>query len=113
MYLESEFRNLARSPDLGLFRIRKLTAPLKDYDRKRRNSDLLGTLRIFSSSNANTSETADKLFLDRNSVLYRLARIEELTGLDLRNSRARLARQLGLLSIESRVRNPNGENEYP
>ena len=111
MNLESALRSLARSPDLDPFR--KLIAPLKDYDTERRNSDLIRTLRVFFSSNANASETADKLLLHRNSVLYRLMRIQELTGLDLKDSRARLALQLGLLTIEDRRRSSNGEDEYP
>jgi DNA-binding PucR family transcriptional regulator len=109
--LESAFRNLACSLDLDPFHT--LIEPLKAYDGERRNSDLIGTLRAFFSSNANASETADKLFLHRNSVLYRLARIQELTGLDLKDSRARLALQLGLLTIEDRGRSSNGEDEYP
>jgi purine catabolism regulator len=102
MNLESAFKDLARSPDLGPFR--KLIDPLKAYDSERRTSDLIRTLRVFFSSNANASETADKLFLHRNSVLYRLARIQELTGLDLKDPRAKLALQLGLLTIEDRGR---------
>jgi DNA-binding PucR family transcriptional regulator len=111
MSLEPALRNLARSPDLDPFRT--LIEPLRAYDRERRNSDLILTLMVFFSSNANASETADKLFLHRNSVLYRLVRIQELTGLDLKDARDRLALQLGLLTIEDRGRSPNGEDEYP
>ena len=40
------------------------------------------TLRIYFAAVANASEAADRLFLHRNSMLYRLARIEKLTGLE-------------------------------
>ncbi len=40
------------------------------------------------------------MFLHRNSMLYRLARIQSLTGLDLKDHRAALALQLGLLALE-------------
>jgi DNA-binding PucR family transcriptional regulator len=40
------------------------------------------------------------MFLHRNSMLYRLARIQGITGLDLKDSRAALALQLGLLALE-------------
>jgi purine catabolism regulator len=111
MRLESAFKNLASSPDLDPFR--RIIDPLKTYDSKRRNSHLVRTLNVFFSSNANVSETADKLLLHRNSVLYRLARIRELTELDLQEPRARLALQLGLLAVEDRGRNSDGEDESP
>jgi sugar diacid utilization regulator len=38
--------------------------------------------------------------LHRKSTPYRLERVRELTGLDSRNYRARLAMQLGLLALE-------------
>ncbi len=111
MQLETAFRNLASSPDLDPFR--QLIGTLRAYDSKRCDSHLVRTLRVFFSSNANASETADKLLLHRNSVLYRLARIQELTGLNLQDPQARLALQLGLLAIEDRERSSDGEAEYP
>ena len=110
MNLESAFRNLACSSDLNPFR--KLIEPLKAYDSKRRNSDLIRTLRVYFASNANQSEAADKLFLHRNSLLYRLERIQELTGLNLKDPRASLALQLGLLAI-SKERSRENEAEHP
>ena len=87
---------LANSPDLRPFR--KLIEPLETHDRER-NGDLVRTLEVFFAANANASEAADRLFLHRNSLLYRLERIQELTGLDLKDHRARLALQLGLLAV--------------
>ncbi len=40
------------------------------------------------------------MFLHRNSLLYRLERIQKLTGLDLKDPGASLALQLGLLALE-------------
>ncbi len=88
---------LAHSEDLAPFHA--LVEPLREYDRKRRG-DLVRTLRVYFDSGSNASEAADRLFLHRNSMLYRLARIEELIGLDLKDPRARLALELGLLSSE-------------
>ncbi len=93
--LESMFEELARSSDLQPFR--DLIEPIEIYDRKHR-SDLIRTLRVFFAANANASEAADRLYLHRNSLPYRLTRIQELTGLDLKDHRARLALQLGLLA---------------
>ena len=88
--------DLSRSPNLSSFR--ELVIPLVDYDR-RRGSDLIKTLSVYFDTGANASETSDRLFLHRNSLLYRLERIQSLTGLDLKESDARLALQLGLLAI--------------
>ena len=88
---------LARSADLAPFR--ELVRPLVEHDRERR-SDLVRTLRAYFAAGANASEAADRMFLHRNSMLYRLARIQRLTGLDLKDSSAALALQLGLLALE-------------
>src|SRR3954451_16872226 len=101
---------LARSPDLAPFR--KLVEPLMTHDRERR-SDLVRTLRIYFAAGANASEAADRLFLHRNSMLYRLARIEKLTGLDLKDSKARLALQLGILFVGEKRRSTDYADKYP
>lgn len=87
---------LAASPQLRTFR--RLLEPLVAYDRER-NSDLLRTLSVFFDCGENASEAADRLFLHRNSVPYRLERIRELTGLDYRDNHDRLALRLGLLAL--------------
>jgi DNA-binding PucR family transcriptional regulator len=88
---------LASSPDLAPFG--ELVRPLVERDLERR-SDLVRTLRAYFAAGANASEAADRLFLHRNSMLYRLERIHKLTGLDLKNPGASLALQLGLLALE-------------
>jgi DNA-binding PucR family transcriptional regulator len=90
---------LSQSRDLEPFEV--LIEPLVAYDQER-GSDLIRTLKVYLAAGANASEAADRLFLHRNSLLYRLARIGELTDLDLKDSQARLALQLGLLSLERR-----------
>lgn len=102
--------DLGRSPDLEPFRA--FIAPLQAYD-ARRNSNLLRTLRVYFATGANASEAAERLFLHRNSMLYRLARIEELTGLDLKDPRARLALQLGLLFVDEQKGSADGANKHP
>jgi DNA-binding PucR family transcriptional regulator len=61
-----------------------LLRPLRNYDTAR-GTDLMLTLRRFLDEGGNIAATADRLFLHRNSVVYRLSRIEEMTGLDLRD----------------------------
>ena len=106
--LEALLKGLSGSPELRPFQ--ELVEPLEKRDRER-NSDLVRTLRVFFASGANVSRAADRLLLHRNSMTYRLERVTELTGLDLKDHRVRLAMQLGLLAIEERSK--NAEDEYP
>jgi len=94
---ERLLRELARSPDLAPFG--ELVRPLVEHDRERR-SDLVRTLQAYFAAGSNVSEAADRMFLHRNSMLYRLERIRKLTGLDLKDHRVAFALQLGLLAIE-------------
>jgi purine catabolism regulator len=94
---ERLLRELASSPDLAPFG--ELVEPLVEHDRERR-SDLVRTLRAYFAAGANASEAADRMFLHRNSMLYRLERIHKLTGLDLKDPEASLALQLGLLALQ-------------
>jgi len=57
-------------------------------------------LKTYFAAGTNASEAADRLFLHRNSMLYRLERIQKLTGLDLKDDMVALALQLGLLANE-------------
>lgn len=56
--------------------------PLVEYD-KQRNMDLIETLRSYNQNQGNVSQTARALNLHRQSLLYRLRKIESLTGLSL------------------------------
>ena len=49
-----------------------------------------------SATNGSPTDAADRLHLHRNTVLYRLGRIEDLLGADLRNAEVRLALHLAL-----------------
>ncbi|MBO5788550.1 MAG: helix-turn-helix domain-containing protein [Clostridia bacterium] len=46
--------------------------------------ETLGTVQSFFENNLNVSETSRKLFVHRNTLVYRLEKIRKLTGLDLR-----------------------------
>ena len=46
--------------------------------------ETLMTIQAFFENNLNVSETARKLFVHRNTLVYRLEKIRKLTGLDLR-----------------------------
>ncbi|MBR3640906.1 MAG: helix-turn-helix domain-containing protein [Oscillibacter sp.] len=48
------------------------------------DKEALFTIHKFFENNLNVSETARKLFVHRNTLVYRLEKIKKLTGLDLR-----------------------------
>lgn len=75
--------------------LERVLAPLLVYD-ARTGSDLARTLRAYVEGGGNLTATADRLFLHRNSVAYRLQRIEELAGIDPRD---RATRQLLLVAF--------------
>ncbi|WP_066175857.1 PucR family transcriptional regulator [Bacillus marinisedimentorum] len=59
-------------------------APILQYDKKR-PMDLVGTFAAYHRNKGNVSQTARELNLHRQSLLYRLRKIESLTGLSLVN----------------------------
>ncbi len=46
--------------------------------------ETLATIQCFFENNLNVSETSRKLFVHRNTLVYRLEKIRKITGLDLR-----------------------------
>jgi purine catabolism regulator len=83
---------LEGNPELEAF-CRQTLGPLLDYEG---GGDLLETLEAFCDRLGNLSQTAEKLFIHRNSLLYRMERIAQLTGLDVNNPDTRLAVHLAL-----------------
>jgi PucR family transcriptional regulator, purine catabolism regulatory protein len=73
----------------------QIIAPLAEYDRRHR-SNLVQTMEAYFKHHGNISQTAEALFVHRNTLLYRLERIQELTGQDLDQADMRLAFHLAL-----------------
>lgn len=69
--------------------------PLIDYD-MRQHADLIKTLEAFFQCHGNLSKTADMLIVHRNTLLYRMNRINEIARVDLDRPEIRLAFQLAL-----------------
>ncbi len=68
---------------------------LLNYDREN-NMSLLSTLEVFLKTNSNATQTAKELFVHYKTVLYRLEKIKEISGMDLSNNKDRLEAELGL-----------------
>lgn len=81
---------------LGLFCHPALSI-LNRYDREN-GTDLYHTLRIYLECGGSIKDTAGKLFIHRNSLNYRLARIRELTQANPNDSNTRF-----LLTMSFRI----------
>jgi sugar diacid utilization regulator len=68
--------------DLEAF-ARRTLLPVIDYD-ARHHGDLLATLRAYLDEDRGQRRTAARCFVHVNTVVYRIRRIEELLGVDLR-----------------------------
>lgn len=66
---------------------------LVDYDQK---GDLIYTLKTYFDENEVLNVSAGKLYIHVNTLKYRMKKIEEITGLDLRRSEDKLTLFLGL-----------------
>ena len=69
--------------------------PLQEYDH-RQHADLVKTLEAYFHCNGNLSRTAETLIVHRNTLLYRMNRIEEIAGIDMKRPETRLALHLAL-----------------
>ncbi|MFW6184817.1 MAG: PucR family transcriptional regulator, partial [Chloroflexota bacterium] len=103
------FNHLVEFNSLGIFQLlsqiehlaavqtftQQIIEPLAEYDRQHRGS-LVQTIDAYFNHHANVSQTAESLFIHRNTLLYRLERIQELTGQDINQADMRLALHLAL-----------------
>ena len=79
----------------------RLLGPMIVHDQSHKN-DLLSTLQTYLDTGCRTVQTAELLGVHRNSVLYRLQRIVELSHVDLEDPDMRLLLQLALHSAKAR-----------
>lgn len=87
---------LRDSPELWAF-YREHLAPLVSYDKKQAGAgELLKTLEAYFNHLGNLRATSDALHVHRNTLLYRLERIEQISGLDLSNPEEHFALWLAL-----------------
>lgn len=75
---------MAQSPLISTV-VTEAVGALVNYDRQNRRN-LLETLQVFLDESCNTSAAARRLFLNRHSLMYRLRKIEDLTGFSLKES---------------------------
>lgn len=83
---------LEHSPEIISFQEESL-GPLLELEG---SDELVHTLETYFEYNGNLSQAAEALFIHRNTLIYRIERIEAITNRDLNNPEERLATQLAL-----------------
>lgn len=70
------------------------------------DQETLFTIQRFFENNLNVSETSRKLFVHRNTLVYRLEKIKKLTGLDLREFEDAIVFKVALMVKKYLTANP-------
>lgn len=78
--------------DLGLY-CHPLLGRLRQYDHKN-GTELYKTLRCYIDAGGSLKVTAERLFVHRNSLVYRIRRIEEIGTMDLNDTGTRFILKL-------------------
>ncbi|MCX7711404.1 MAG: PucR family transcriptional regulator ligand-binding domain-containing protein [Clostridia bacterium] len=67
-----------------------------EYDKVNSNN-LISTLEMYLQESGNITTTSEKLFIHRNTLKYRIQKIEEITGLDLKDLQDCIRLQIALM----------------
>jgi sugar diacid utilization regulator len=86
---------LIHNPDELLALRTNTVAPLEEYDATH-DTELLSTLEAFLAYHGSTTDTAEAMKLHRHTVGYRLARVQEVSGLSPYETEGRERLSLGL-----------------
>lgn len=69
--------------------------PLVEYDEKKA-TDLVKTLEVYFKNNGNLTKISKELYTHYNTVLYRIGRINQITGMDIEDPHDRLNLEIAL-----------------
>lgn len=83
---------------------------LEESDREN-GTHLLDTLSVYLENGESIRNTAESLFLHRNSVIYRLGKIQEISGADLSDPGIRFALRIGLAVLAGKRGKAPGPGE--
>lgn len=74
--------------------------PLVEHD-KDSNDDLITSLKEYAINQCNVTKAAKELYIHRNTLTYRLNKIEDILNCNLDNYDIQLSLQLALKTLES------------
>lgn len=96
-----EYHILSTLPESYLMKLCEDTInPLIEFD-KNNNGNLVDTLKIYYQNRFNSTETAKKLFLHRNTLIHRLEKIKELLNYDFIDNDKMFSIYLGICAYET------------
>ncbi|MGM0603446.1 MAG: PucR family transcriptional regulator [Bacillota bacterium] len=119
--ISDDRRNIFFYSELGVYRLlynvdendfssflANTISPLIEYDREH-NTELLKTLKVYFEENANLTNLSKKMYIHYNTALYRLQRIEKITGFNISDSEDRLNLEIAvkMLQINENFNNIN------
>ena len=105
------FRNkkLIHYDELGIFRLlcmdhqeqeikkfcQECIMPLVEYDRNK-DGELVKTLQVYFDCGGNLKQVCKKMYIHYNTILYRIQKIQQITGVDLSDADSRLNLEISL-----------------
>lgn len=90
-----DFLGNAISLDKLLSLYNNTIAELDWYDRAN-NTEFLNTLEVYLENNCNISKAAQMLHLHRNTMMYRVEKIEDILQIDLKEAEVTFRLRLGV-----------------
>lgn len=104
--------------DLGIYRfiysrdrekevnnyLQETLGKLLEYDREK-NTELIRTLQAYFEHHGNLKKVSEALFTHYNTILYRLERIQEISGMDLNCPEDRFNLEVALKLLNGKVEN--------
>lgn len=94
-YVADECTKVLQPETLCIQGLRKLM----EYDREK-NRNYTDTLRVYLENNMNVAVTIRKIYMQRATFLYQLKKIEEISGLNLKDYNTRLYLMLSYLLLD-------------
>ncbi|WP_411680300.1 PucR family transcriptional regulator [Clostridium thailandense] len=73
--------------------------PIVEYD-KLNNTELIKTLKVYFDCNGNMRKISKVMFMHYNTIVYRIQKIKDITGIDFEDSDSRLKFELALKALE-------------
>lgn len=106
-------KKITHYDDLGIYRIlsyeelqpeleqfyKEILEPLVNYDNEK-GTELIGTLKKYFECAGNLKKISEELYTHYNTVIYRIQRIKEITGIDFEDYNDRLNFQISLKILE-------------
>lgn len=86
-------------PEISQEYYRQVLGPLVEYDREN-DSDLTDVLRSYLDHNGSVKDTAENLFVHRNTVNYKIATAGQILCMDLSSLDDRLQIMLGYMLMD-------------